>query len=96
MLDTFFGAIRPEESLCFFYAKDTPLSASASRVIVGVGLVKGVDEHVEYQYSTENPPHRSVLWERNVEHSVRPGFADGFLFPYRELSDLALQQRDRP
>ncbi len=92
MLDTFFGAVRPEESLCFFYAKDTPLSASASRVIAGVGLVKGVDEHVEYQYATKNPPHRSVLWERNVGHSIRPGFADGFLFPYRELFDLALEQ----
>ena len=92
MLDTFFGAIRPEESLCFFYAKDTPLSASASRVIVGVGLVREVDEPVEYQYATKNPPHRSVLWERNVEHSIRPGFADGFLFPYRELCDLALEK----
>ena len=26
MLDTFFGALRPQESLCFFYAKQTPLS----------------------------------------------------------------------
>ena len=92
MLDTFFGAIRPEESLCFFYAKDTPLSVSARRVIVGVGLVRGVDDHVEYQYATKNPPHRSILWERNVEHSIRPGFADGFLFPYREVFDLALEK----
>ena len=81
MLDTFFGAVRPEESLCFFYAKDTPLSASARRVIVGVGLVREIDAHVEYQYSTKNPPHRSVLWERNVEHSIRPGFDQGFLPP---------------
>ena len=92
MLDTFFEAVRCEESLCFFYAKDTPLSASASRVIVGVGLVREVDAHVEYRYSTRNPPHRSVLWERNVEHSIRPGFKEGFLFPYQELFDLALEQ----
>ena len=92
MLDTFFGAIRPEESLCFFYAKNTPLSASAKRVIIGVGLVREVDAHVEYQYSTKNPPHRSVIWDRNVHHSIRPGFTEGFLFPYRELSDLALEQ----
>jgi len=89
MLDTFFGAIRPEESLCFFYAKDTPLSTTARRVIIGLGLVKSVDVHVEYQYSTENPPHRSVLWERNVGHSVRSGFKEGFLFPYHEVFDLA-------
>ena len=92
MLDTFFGAISPEESLCFFYAKDTPLSESARRVIIGVGLVREVDAHLEYQYSTENPLHRSVLWERNVEHSIRPGFKEGFLFPYRELFDLANEQ----
>lgn len=92
MLDTFFGAVRPDESLCFFYAKDTPLSASIGRVIVGVGVVRAVDEHVEYKYSTSNPLHRSVLWERNVEHSIRPGFEEGFLFPYHELFDLALEK----
>lgn len=92
MLDTFFSAVRPEESLCFFYAKDTPLSASAGRFIVGVGIVRSVDEHVEYQYSTTDPPHRSALWERNVEHSIRPGFQNGFLFPYRELFDLSLEK----
>ena len=32
---------------------------------------------------SRNPPLRCVLWERNVEHSIRPGFADGFLFPYQ-------------
>jgi hypothetical protein len=92
MLDTFFGAIRPEESLCFFYAKDTPLSTSARRVIVGVGRVRSIDDPVEYRYSTSKPPHRSVLWERNVEHSIRPGFEDGFLFPYQDLLDIALEK----
>ena len=96
MLDTFFGSVRPTESLCFFYAKDTPLSASARRVIVGVGLVRAVGEHVEYRYSTSDPPHRSVLWERNVEHSIRPGFEEGFLFPYRELFDLAFENGQDP
>ena len=36
ILDTFFGALRPEESLWFFYAKRTPLSEQSRRVIVGV------------------------------------------------------------
>lgn len=92
MLDTFFSAIRPGKSLCFFYAKDTPLSVSGRRVIVGVGLVRKVGESVEYKYSVENPPLRSVLWERNVEHSIRPDFKEGFLFPYRELFDIANEQ----
>ncbi len=91
MLDTFFGAIRPKESLCFFYAKDTPLSTSARRVIIGVGLVRNVGDSVEYQYSTKNPPHRSVIWDRNVEHSIRSDLkeGEGFLFPYQELFELA-------
>lgn len=92
MLDTFFGAVRPEQSLCFFYAKDSPLSAAAGRVIVGVGLVRSVHESVEYEYSTRNPPHRSVIWERNIEHSIRPDWREGFVFPYQKLFDAALEK----
>ncbi len=92
LLDTFFGAVRPEESLCFFYAKRTPLSEQSRRVIVGVGRVLSVGEATEYAYKENNPRLRCVLWERNVGHSVRPGFADGFLFPYQEA--LALAERE--
>ena len=89
LLDTFFGALRPEDSLCFFYAKRTPLSEQSRRVIVGVGRVLSVGEATEYSYKVKRPPLRCVLWERNVGHSVRPGFADGFLFPYQEALGLA-------
>jgi len=89
MLDTFFGALRPDESLCFFYAKRTPLSEQSRRVIVGIGRVLSVGDATEYAYKTKNPPLRCVLWERNVGHSVRPGFVDGFLFPYQEALSLA-------
>ena len=92
LLDTFFGALRPEESLCFFYAKRTPLSEQSRRVIIGVGRVLSVGDHTEYIYEGERRPLRSVLWERNVGHSVRPGFRDGFLFPYHEA--LALSERE--
>ena len=92
LLDTFFGALRPEESLCFFYAKRTPLSEQSRRVIVGVGRVLSVGKATEYAYKVKNPPLRCVLWERNVGHSIRPGFADGFLFPYQEV--LALAERE--
>ena len=91
LLDTFFSALRPEESLCFFYAKRTPLSEQSRRVIVGVGRVLSVGEATEYEHG-ENPPLRCVFWDRNVGHSIRPGFADGFLFPYQEA--LALAERD--
>ena len=92
LLDTFFGALRPEESLCFFYAKRTPLSEQSRRVIVGVGRVLSVGEVTEYASELKDPPLRCALWERNVGHSVRPGFSDGFLFPYQEA--LALAERD--
>lgn len=89
LLDTFFGALRPEESLCFFYAKRTPLSEQSRRVIIGVGRVLSVGKETEYAYSVKNPPLRCLLWERNVGHSIRPGFVDGFLFPYQEALSLA-------
>ncbi len=92
LLDTFFGALRPEESLCFFYAKRTPLSEQSRRVIIGVGRVLSVGVATEYKYATKKPPLRCVLWERNVGHSIRPGFDDGFLFPYKEA--LALADRE--
>jgi len=92
LLDTFFGALREEESLCFFYAKRTPLSEQSRRLIVGIGRVLSIGGATEYAYSVKNPPLRSVLWERNIGHSVRPGFEDGFLFPYQEA--LALAERE--
>ncbi len=96
LLDTFFSALRPEESLCFFYAKRTPLSEQSRRVIVGVGRVLSVGDVTEYRYERKKPPLRSVLWERNVGHSVRPDFADGFLFPYREALALAESEGIEP
>jgi hypothetical protein len=93
MLDTFFGAITPQESLVFFYAKRTPLTDDRRRIIVGIGKVKGVDPHVEYLYDTNAPQNalRCVLWERNVHHSIRDSLADGFLLPYDELLERAAQ-----
>ncbi|MGG7643912.1 AAA family ATPase [Rhodovulum sp. YNF3179] len=88
LLDTFFSALVPELSLCFFYAKATPLSEDPRRVIVGVGRVKRVDAHHEYEHATEDHP-RSIIWERNVHHSVRPEFDDGFLLPYQKILELA-------
>ena len=88
LLDTFFSTLRPQESLCFFYAKQTPLSERSDRVIVGVGRVTSVGDSTEYRYNTAQPPHRSVLWERNIGHSIRPDSVDGFIFPYQEIVEL--------
>lgn len=92
MLDTFFGALEPEGSLCVFYAKRTPLAEDHRRVIIGVGRVKGVGNFTEYAYDAPGAL-EGVLWERNVRHSLRPnGKSDGFLMPYHVL--LAAAESD--
>lgn len=94
LLDTFFSAIEPDKSLVFFYAKRTPLAEDTRRVIVGVGRVKTVGEPTEYRYVGGTRPQGKLgayLWERNIEHSIRPKGKDGFLLPYQQLLTLAEQ-----
>lgn len=82
LLDCFFGHFQPERSLCFFYAKQVSFVEDFRRVLIGVGRVQHIGEPVEYKYNTTNPPLRSLLWERAVQHTIRPDFKDGFLLPY--------------
>ena len=89
MLDTFFGAIQPERSLVFFYAKRTPFAEDARRVLIGVGRVLQVEPYDEYTY--EGPGIESVIWDRGVRHSIRPGFEDGFLLPYHQVLEYLAQ-----
>ena len=92
VLDTFFSAAKPDQSLVFFYAKRTPLAEDSRRVIVGVGRVKSVSGPTEYRYAGGTRPHEKIsgfLWERNIEHSIRPNGQDGFLLPYADLLALA-------
>ena len=84
LLDCFFEHIKKEQSLCIFYAKEVPFIEDSRRVIIGVGRVKNVGDLVEYKYSKDEDI-KSVLWERNIEHSIRPDFTDGFIMPYNEV-----------
>ena len=86
MLECFFGAERIEagKSLCFFYAKQTPLTEDSRRVIVGVGFVSKIDPLQENTYTTEKPI-RSYIWDRVVHHSIRPNFKNRFILPYQEI-----------
>ena len=93
MLDTFFSAVQPQRSLCFFYAKATPLTDDPRRVIVGVGWVTAVGPGVEYRYQGEGPI-QALLWERAIQHSIRPEAQDGFLLPYQELVSYLDQHPD--
>jgi hypothetical protein len=97
LLDSFFSSVVPGRSLVFFYAKDMPLLEDrqpGARVLLGVGRVTGVRPAAEWEYEGEGPV-RSILWERSVEHSIRPSFEDGFLLPYHQLlADPKLQGDD--
>jgi len=84
MLNTFFSAVEPDRSLCFFYAKRIPLVEDNRRVLIGVGWIKHVAEAVEYNYSGPGEL-KSIIWERPVLHSIRPSMTDGFLLPYQEI-----------
>jgi hypothetical protein len=87
LLDAFFGCLKKQQSLIFFYAKHTPLSEPNERVIVGVAKVKNdVGGILEYKFdaATDNG-HRSYPWDRCVEHTLTNKNPDGFLLPYHDI-----------
>jgi len=98
LLDCFCNHLKPKQSLCFFYAKQVPFveDAGARRILIGVGRVLHVSPCVEYEYTTKNLKGklRSVLWERMVQHSIRPDFKDGFLLPYHAALDMGIDDPD--
>jgi hypothetical protein len=87
LLDAFFSAIEEQQSLFFVYAKESPVSADPRRILVGVGRTLKVGQVVPYKQEAGGFP--SVLWERVVQHSIRPTMNDGFLLPYQRLLSLA-------
>lgn len=93
LLECFAEHLVPEKSLCFFYAKQVPFveDTVARRVLIGVGRVLHVSPLQEYNYTVSDLSGklRSVLWERMVQHSIRPDFKDGFLLPYHAAVDKA-------
>ena len=93
LLDCFYGHVKPNRSLCFIYAKEVPFVEDPRRVIVGVGWARHIGEAVEYKYSRPGKL-RSILWERMVQHSIRPGFQEGFLMPYLELVEYLKNHPD--
>jgi hypothetical protein len=91
LLDAFFSAVRPEQSLVFFYAKRTPLTEDTRRVLIGVGRVTGVAPTREFRAGGQNRL-ETRMWEHPVIHSIRPGHKDGFLLPYHDI--MALAEKD--
>jgi len=90
LLDGFAGHLREEDSLCLFYAKHVPFVEGTARVLIGAGRIKKIGKLSEYDRNGDGP--RGMLWERPVQHSIRPKGEDGFLMPYAEL--LARAEED--
>lgn len=86
MLDAFFSAIEPDESLCFFYAKRIPYVEDERNVLIGVGKVKLKGKLIEYDHKPGTKDGRRVyIWDRAIHHSIREDFKDGFIMPYHEI-----------
>ncbi|MFM2385819.1 MAG: hypothetical protein RL660_576 [Bacteroidota bacterium] len=89
LLDAFFGCLKKNKSLVFFYCKETPLSLPNERVIVGVAKVKTNPSSIlEYEYEKDYKGHRSYPWDRCIEHTLTPTDKDGFLLPYHDIIEF--------
>lgn len=89
LLDGFAAHLRKEDSLCLFYAKHVPFVEGTGRVLIGAGRVKDIGSLKEYRRAGEGP--RGMIWERPVQHSIRPKGKDGFLMPYYDVLQRAEQ-----
>jgi hypothetical protein len=83
LLDGFFSAVTRAKSLCFFYAKQTPLSDTEDRVLIGAGRVLDLGPLVDYVVKPGEL--NSYVWDRAIVHSIRPQGGEGFLLPYAEM-----------
>lgn len=102
ILDGFFEPVKQDESLVFFYTKSRqPLFEGISRLVVGIGLVKSIEPTCYYQNTTKPDAAKHPIWERGVEHTLRPAGIGGFLVPYHEYlaptgdADLDLERRTK-
>lgn len=93
ILNRFIEEIQPDNSLCIFYAKETPLTDENRQVIIGVGRVKDIKTPKLYNLENEGG-FKSYIWEMPMQHTIRPDFKDGFLLPYKELLELSEDDPD--
>lgn len=87
LLDGFTNHLKREDSLCFFYAKHVPFIEGTGRIIVAVGRIRDIGPLTEYRRKGDGM--RGMVWERPIQHSIRPKGSDGFLVPYLEILQRA-------
>ncbi|MHB1937483.1 MAG: AAA family ATPase [Acidobacteriaceae bacterium] len=82
LCELFFGRLKPEKSLVFFYTKSGhPLGEAISRLVVGVGTIESISGIQRYESSTAST---YPMWDRKFRHSIRPDGDKGFLLPYHD------------
>lgn len=80
LLDAVFSSVTPHCSLAFMYTKSGhPLGDDINRLVVGVGHVAAVSQLLEYR---SNTAWTYPLWDRIIEHTIRPDGTQGFALPY--------------
>ena len=93
IFDYFYGDIIPDKSICVAYAKQVPFVEDSRRVIIGMGFVTGIVPAVEHKHTDEKPL-RSMTWETQIRHSIRPEHENGFVIPYQEMMEYANEHPD--
>jgi len=82
LVNLMFGNLTPKRSLVFLYTKEGhPLGDSIPRLVVGIGRILHVGKVLRYDSDNETT---YPLWDRVIEHSIRPEGEDGFLLPYHD------------
>lgn len=92
LFDCFFEHINPMESLSFFYAKEVPFIEENNRVLIGIGEITSIIQSKPFDRS-DDTGFVSMPWEHMVNHSIRPDFKNGFIFPYHEAIEY---QKEHP
>ena len=83
LLNGFASYLQKENSLCFFYAKYVPFVEGTARILIGAGRVKELLPLKEYDRKGKGM--QGMIWERPLQHSIRPKGKDGFLLPYYDV-----------
>lgn len=95
LLESFAAPLVTDKSLVLFYTPRTPLCDDQRRVLVGVAILAKKHDLTEYDYEGGAAKGRlqAMVWERSIQHSLRPvqngeGFVGGFVLPYQQLLQL--------
>lgn len=97
LLDAFSNAFSEDDSLVFFYAKQTPLIDGSAQQIVAVAKLSAIQKVDEYPYEggRADGRRRSMMWERPFQHSLRPDpdnpgeWFGGVVLPYQQILSMA-------